>query len=185
MRSSIARLLGGALGVSLLGLVLPAGAQEDEAEVRSLRLQTAKEDLKARVTEDSVTGSGFQLKREGDTVRGKVDGGSVYLNRKRGGLEGLLGGQSVRIVPKRERDGLVRLEGSFGGEPLEIDIGPEELSGTVGSCTYDLEYQDEAYQGVRICEGDTREHVWVFVTPGVPEDVSPLLATTLVVLLGS
>ncbi len=184
MRSSIARLLGGALGVSLLGLVLPTAAQEDEAKVQSLRLQTAKQDLKAQVTEDSVTGSGLQLKREGDTVRGKVAGDSVYLNRKRGGLEGLLGGQSVRIVPKRE-DGLVRLEGTFGGEPLELDISPEELSGTIGTCTYDLEYQDEAYQGVRICEGDTREHVWLFVTPGVPEDVSPLLATTLVVLLGS
>jgi hypothetical protein len=185
MRSSIAWLLGGALGVSLLGLVLPAGAQEDEAEVQSLRLQTAKQDLKAQVTPDSVTGSSLQLKREGNTVRGKVDGESVYLSRKRGGLEGLLGGQSVRIVPKRDQDGIVRLEGTFGGEPLELDIGPDELSGTIGTCTYDLEYQDEAYQGVRICEGDTREHVWVFVTPGVPEDVSPLLATALVVLLGS
>lgn len=185
MRSSIARLLGGALGVSLLGLVPPAGAQEDEAEVHSLRLQTPNEDLKARVTEDSVTGSGIQLTRQEDTVRGKIAGGSVYLRRKRGGLEGLLGGQSVRIVLKREEAGIVRLEGTFGGDPLELDITPEELSGTVGPCTYDLEYQDEAYQGVRTCDGDTREHVWVFVTPGIPEDVSPLLATTLVVLLGS
>ncbi|HEX8825451.1 MAG TPA: hypothetical protein VF794_36405 [Archangium sp.] len=189
MRSSIARLLGGALGVSLLGLVLTAGAQEDEgkdeAGRQSLRLQTPKEDLKAQVTSEAVTGTDIQLTRKGDTVRGLASGSSVSLNRKGGKLEGIVGGQSVRITSKSDEEGIVRLEGTFGGGPLELDITPDELAGTVGTCTYDLQYEDEAYQGVRTCGENKREHVWVFVTPGIPAEVSPLLATTLVVLLGS
>ncbi len=190
MRSPFAQRLGCSLGVLLLCLGIAASAQEPEApeqeEGQFLRVQTAKQDISVRISPESAVGPGVQLVRDDDAVRGRAAGQSVYLRivKGKGELDGLVGSQPAWISTASRKGSSPRLEGTFGGGTLELDVSAKELSGTVGPCTYDLDFKDEAYQGVRVCDGE-RQHVWVFLTPGLPEPLSPMWVTTLVVLLGT
>jgi hypothetical protein len=182
MRPSLTRLL----AVTLLCLGTAAGAQ-DAQEEWFLRVQTPAQDLQVQVSRNSIVGSNVQLVRDDDAVRGRAAGRSVFLRIVEGGeeLDGLVGTQQAWIASARKKGGSLRLEGTFAGEPLHLTLGPRELSGTVGSCTYDLELEDEAYAGMRVCEGE-RQPTWVFLTPAkLPEQVSPMLMTALVVVLGT
>jgi hypothetical protein len=200
MRSPFAQRLGCSLGVLLLCLGTAAGAQEAEApraeeqepeapeqdEEQFLRVQTAKRDVSVRISPESAVGPSVQLVRDSGAVRGRAAGQSVYLRIEKGmgELDGLVGSQPAWISSASQKGSSLRLEGTFGGGTLKLGVSEKELSGTVGPCTYDLDFKDEAYQGVRVCDGE-RQHVWVFLTPGIPEQLSPMLATTLVVLLGT
>jgi hypothetical protein len=186
MRSSLNRLFGSSLAVTLLCLGTAAGAQGLKGE-QFLRVQTPDEDLQVEISRTSIVGSNVQLVRDEDAVRGRAAGRSVFLRilEDETELDGLAGSQPAWIASTRKRDGSLRLEGTFASAPLHLTLGPRELSGTVGPCTYDLEFEDEAYMGTRVCEGE-RQPTWVFLTPTrLPEQVSPLLMTALVILLGS
>lgn len=186
MKPSLQRLFGSALAVTLLCLGTAAGAQDMKGE-RFLRLQTPAQDVQVEVSRGSIVGSGFQLVRDEDTVRGRAVGRSVFLRVQEDEteLDGLVGAQPTWIASTRKEDGRLRLEGTYAGGPLHLTLGPTELSGTVGPCTYDLEFEDEAYTGMRVCGGE-RQPTWVFLTPTeLPEQLSPMLVTALVVLLGS
>jgi hypothetical protein len=198
MRSPFAQRLGCSLGVLLLCLGTASGARDPDAppaqepdaperdEGQFLRVQTAQRDVSVRISPESAVGPGVQLVRDDAAVRGRAAGQSVYLRivKGRGELDGLVGSEPAWISSASKKGSSLRLEGTFGGDTLELDVDPQGLSGTVGPCTYDLDFKDEAYQGVRVCDGE-RQHVWVFLTPGIPEQFSPMLATTLVVLLGT
>jgi hypothetical protein len=205
MRSPFAQRLGCSLGVLLLCLGTAVGAQESETplapeqepeaqeqepeeqeEGQFLRVQTAKRDVSVRISPESAVGPGVQLVRDSGAVRGRAAGQSVYLRivKGKGELDGLVGSQPAWISSASKKGSSLRLEGTFSDGTLELDINAKELSGTVGPCTYDLDFKDEAYQGIRVCDGE-RQHVWVFLTPGIPEQLSPMLATALVVLLGT
>ena len=201
MRSPFAQRLGCSLGVLLLCLGTAAGARGPEAppapeqepeeaaergEGQFLRVQTAKQDVSVRISSESAVGPGVQLVRDEGAVRGRAAGQSVYLRiaKGKGELDGLVGSEPAWISSASKKGSSLRLEGTFGGGTLALDVSAKELTGTVGPCTYDLDFKDEAYQGVRVCDGE-RQHVWVFLTPGIPEQLSPMLATALVVLLGT
>ncbi len=210
MRSPFAQRLGCSLGVLLLCLGTASAArervarleqdeeqaqeqaQEQESEApepqagQFLRVQTAKNDVSVRISSESAVGPGVQLVRDGGAVRGRAAGQSVYLRvvKGKGELDGLVGSEPAWISSASKKGQGLRLEGTLSGGSLKLDVGPKGLSGTVGACTYDLDFQDEAYQGVRVCDGE-KQHVWVFLTPDVPEQPSPTWVTALVVLLGS
>jgi hypothetical protein len=189
MRPSLTRLLGSSLAVTLLCLGTAASAQ-DVQEERFLRIQTPAQDLQVRISRNSIVGPNVQLVRDDDAVRGRAAGRSVYLRIVEGEegeeeLDGLAGAQPAWIASVSKKGGSLRLEGTFAGGPLHLTLGPRELSGTVGPCTYDLELEDEAYVGMRVCGGE-RQPTWVFLTPTeLPEQVSPMLMTALVVVLGT
>jgi len=206
MRSPFAQRLGCSLGVLLLCLGTASAAREraarleqdeEQAQEREseapepqagqfLRVQTAKNDVSVRISSESAVGPGVQLVRDGGAVRGRAAGQSVYLRvvKGKGELDGLVGSEPAWISSASKKGPGLRMEGTFAGGTLELDVSPKELSGTVGACTYDLDFEDEAYQGVRVCDGE-KQHVWVFLTPGIPEQLSPMFVSALVVLLGA
>lgn len=184
MRFSVHRLLGSSLAVTLLCLGMGARAAKNE---QFLRIQTPDQDIQVEISPTSIVGSKVQLVRDDDAIRGRAAGRSIFLRivEDETELDGLAGSQPAWIASSRKKDGSLRLEGTFDGDSLHLTLGPKELSGTVGACTYDLEFEDEAYTGTRVCEGD-RERTWVFLTPSeLPEQVSPMLVAALVVLLGA
>jgi hypothetical protein len=186
MRPSLTRLLGSSLAVALLCLGTAAAAQEAQEEW-FLRLQTPDEDVQVELSRDSIVGTNVQLVRDDDAVRGRAAGRSVYLRivEDEEELDGLVGSQPAWIASTHRRTGTLRLEGTFAGGPLHLTLTPRKLSGIVGACTYDLEFEDEAYAGTRVCGGD-RQPTWVFLTPTrLPEQASPILMTALVIVLGT
>lgn len=181
MNSSFARHLGCALGITLLCLGTAASARQQEAQ--RLRLQTPARDISVQIAPDFVMGSDVRLVRDETAVRGRASGRSVFVRLGEDELEGLVGSQPARLS-WLEQEGTLRLEGTLSGGPVGLELGPERLTGTAGPCTYDLEYQDEAYVGVRVCGTGGRQPVSVVLPPGLLEQVSPMEALALTLVLG-
>lgn len=183
MSPSPSRRLGCSLGLLLLCLGTTALAQEREAGY-FLRLQTPTQDVSVQVSPESIVGSDVRLVRDEKVVRGRASGRSVFLRLTQGQLDGLMGAQPLRLTSSEQEGGSL-LEGTLLGAPVDLEFGPKQLTGSVGPCTYDLEYRDEAYVGVRTCGPGERQPVYVFLTPGLPEQVPPMLTLALAVLLGT
>lgn len=181
MRSSFARHIGCALGLTLLCLGTTVAAQEQED--RNLHLQTPARDSSLQVSPGSIVGPDVRLVRDEAAVRGRAFGRSVFLQIRPGTVEGTLGAQPMWLT-WREKEGTLLLEGSLIGSPVGLEVGPERLTGSVGPCVYDLESQDEAYTGVRVCGTGDPQRVSVSLPSRLPVRGSPMLATALALLLG-
>jgi hypothetical protein len=201
MKSIHARLLGCALGVSLLALgtegraqeVPPGQARQEQAQGQQedgtyLTLRTPNQEVTLQVTRTFIIGPDIQLVRDldEDIVQGRAQGRSVFLTAVESEVEGLVGSMPALITFSRERRGQpLRLEGNIAGSPIQLRIEQNALTGTLGPCTYDLERKGNEYRGIRVCAGSTRQDVSLTLPPGLLDEVSPMMVTALAILLGA
>ena len=162
-----------AVGV-LLGLGPPAAAQVTVSVREPLLLQVGERRLQLRVGSTSISGSGLQLRRVPEGLRGTFNGQPVDLKwNGDGDITGRAAGASVELtaVSRAPQPGLV-LRGWFGADTAELTLTPTGISGSVGGCSYSLPMAGIHYSGWRTC--DVTRGPPVPVTLRIPEDAVPL-----------
>lgn len=63
-------------------------------------------------------------------------------------------------------------------------MGPEEVLGSVGTCTYGLDRLEDGWRGTRVCTGLPRQPAWLRPPQVLLEEPSPM-AVSARVLLGA
>jgi hypothetical protein len=160
--------------VVLLGLGPPAAAQVTVSVREPLLLQVGERRLQLRVGSQSLSGSGLELRRVPDGLRGTFKGQPVDLKwNGDGDITGRAAGASVELtaVSRAPQPGLT-LRGWFGADPAELTLTPTAISGSVGGCSYSLPMAGTHYSGWRTC--DATRGPPVPVTLRIPEDAVPL-----------
>lgn len=160
--------------VVLLGLGPPAAAQVTVSVREPLLLQVGERRLQLRVGSESISGSGLQLRRLPEGLRGTFNGQPVDLKwNGDGDITGRAAGAPVELtaVSRAPQPGLV-LRGWFGADTAELTLTPTGISGSVGGCSYSLPMAGIHYSGWRTC--DVTRGPPVPVTLRIPEDAVPL-----------
>ncbi len=156
-----------------------ASAQETGAY---LFLRAPGTTVTARVTPTDITGPDFQLSHSREALRGRAYGRVVSLDIEKDGVGGLVGGLPVRLTLK-EKDGALHAQGTFAGETTRFQIGPEELKGRVGTCSYELKATAQRYEGWRSCGGPPEYPVFVEIPPTLTQSGTPTTMAALGLLL--
>ncbi len=160
--------------VVLLGLGPPAAAQVTVSVREPLLLQVGERRLQIRVGSQSISGSGLELRRVPEGLRGTFKGQPVDLKwNGDGDITGRAAGASVELtaVSRAPQPGLT-LRGWFGADTAELTLTPTAISGSVGGCSYSLPMAGTHYSGWRTC--DVTRGPPVPVTLRIPEDAVPL-----------
>jgi hypothetical protein len=130
-----------------------------------------------------VIGAGHQLTREGDELRGQAWGQPVDLSLREGRVSGLVGTLPARLSVSAEENGTLKIGGTWAGQLSRLEVGPEELEGRVGLCSYELRADGEGYRGQRRCAGRWLEPTTVSLPAALeaypPEERAALLALLL------
>jgi hypothetical protein len=106
----------------------------------------------------------------------------VHLTLEDGLVGGLANGQPVRLKVE-EKDRALALEGSMLGTYVNLQVGPEKLSGKVGACGYELKAVGERYEGSRSCGGAPQPGVWVSIPGQLTQQGNAATAAALTLLL--
>jgi hypothetical protein len=191
------RRLGGLL--VLLGLSALPGCAREEAEFPSqeelygeqynpndfLLLGGDGRVVNATVGQAGVLGPDVNVGRyaegDGQAVRGVMFPRPVNLSVTRTGAEGLWGTEPVRVRVTRQEKKL-RVEGLVRGRITDLWVGPQAITGSIGTCGYDVERRGRVYEGTYSCTGRVQQ-----VTVQVPETLGQwsdaAFGATLVMLL--
>lgn len=181
MNSSYTQRIGRALGMAALLVFGTAAAQSGD---QYLFLRTPNAAITARVTGDSVSGPDLQLSRDGKTLRGRAFGQTVFLGLNGKELGGTVGRELTRLSFE-DKDGVTQARGSFYGRLTELNISDEELTGTVGPCSYELRAtRDGSYVGSRSCGGPPERPVRLSIPPALAQQGSAMTLATLGLILG-
>lgn len=117
--------------------------------------------VEARVGARDIVGSEVNVARyrepEGGAMRGTAFGRPVNLAIGPGTVTGLVGTQPVDVTVTREGRAL-RLTGIVRGTPSDFRIDPRAVKGRLGSCSFELARDGNAYTGRRACGGGSQ---WV------------------------
>jgi hypothetical protein len=124
---------------------------------------------------------GRYAEEDGQAVRGVMFRRPVNLSVTPSGAEGLWGTEPVRVRVTRQEKKL-RVEGLVRGRMADVWVGPQEITGSIGSCGYDVERRGRVYEGTYSCGARVQQ-----VTVQVPETLGrwsdPAFGATLVMLL--
>lgn len=166
------------------------GPRESPAEAgRLIRLETPAQELAVQVTPTFIIGPDLWLVRDENEVYGRAFGRSVFLSldAEEENVEGLIGTLPTWFTFGPQEDVPLRMEGVASGGPVQLTVTAREITGTVGMCSYALEYQQEAerYEGSRICAGTPWQTVSLGLPPELLEQVEPMTVMALAVLLGA
>ncbi|MCP3098365.1 hypothetical protein LZ198_05660 [Myxococcus sp. K15C18031901] len=166
----------------LFALGLLASTTALAAPKSALRLQTSNNDVSVQVTDQSLSGSDMQLKLANDTLRGQAFGRPVDLTLKNDTVRGQYGGKPVDLKVT-DREEILEAEGTFGGQLTSFQVGPQQVTGTVGLCNYQLLItRHDRYEGWRTCGEKLDRSVSLYV-PARLADENDELAAALSLLL--
>lgn len=167
-----------ALGLLACGPALAAPAADS-----SLKLQTKDRSVTVRVADDQLSGPDLQLSfKEDDTVRGQAFGRPVNLTVKDDTIRGTYGQGPVNLNVTDKEDTL-DATGTFGGQLTSFQVSPQQITGTVGACTYELLItRHDRYEGYRTCGGKLDKKVSLTI-PSSLADEDEELVTALSILL--
>ncbi len=170
----------GALASAALLACGVAAAQEGNNSY--LFLRTPGTTMSARVTSNDITGPDFQLFHSREALRGRAYGRVVSLEIEENQIGGLIGGLLVRMNLEK-KDGVMHVQGTFAGQITRFQIGPEELKGRVGTCSYELKASNQRYEGWRSCGGMPEYPVYVEIPPTLTQSGTPTTMAALALLL--
>ncbi|WP_342378164.1 hypothetical protein NVS55_02350 [Myxococcus stipitatus] len=174
MKTSLLTALGLLVGGS--ALAAPPSSNQD------LTLKTRDRSLSMRVTDDNLSSSDVQLAFKHDTVRGNAFGRPVDLTEKDDVLQGTYGQKPVNLKVTDHEDTIVAV-GTFGGQVSNFQVSPQQVTGTVGACSYQLLItRHDRYEGWRTC-GDRKDDKVSLFIPSSIADEETQLATALSLLL--
>jgi hypothetical protein len=108
----------------------------------------------------------------------------VFLGLNGKELGGTVGRELTRLSFEDE-GGVTHARGSFYGRVSELNISAEELTGTVGACSYDLKAtKDGSYVGSRSCGGVPERPVILDIPPALAKQGTAMTLATLGLILG-
>lgn len=183
----------GPRGVRALALLMTLGtvgtATAAPEPAQSLTLLTPRNAITARVTRKDITSADIQLTHDGSQLRGRMFGRVVFLELGKDEVAGTVGSQHTRLT-LQEREGLVEARGNFLGTLLNLRMGPQTLTASVGPCGYELKAMSEGtaeegtkYQGTRSCGGIPQRPVFLTLPPRLTEQGPAMTLTTVALLL--
>jgi hypothetical protein len=170
--------MGGVLTAGLL-----AWSTAGAAKNQDIFLRTPGESITATLKGDSVASPDLQLYRGSDAVRGRAFGHVVDLNIKGNEVSGTIGGNPARLQLNSQPGGGLEAVGLFGGELSRLKVTPKEISGTVGSCSYDLRFTGTRYEGSRSCRGQFENPVFLELPATLAEGGDAQTVATLGLIL--
>ncbi|WNG13845.1 hypothetical protein [Cystobacter fuscus] len=184
MKPSNRKTRGQVLGVAAAALAWGTAATAQPQE-QYLTLRTPQSAITARITGDSITSADIQLTRQGQELRGRMFGRVVFLGLEADEVGGTVGDQLTRLH-LQERDGVTQARGNFLGTLMNLSLGPQSLTGSVGRCGYNLKVTPEGtYQGSRSCGGTPQRPVVLSLPPALTQQGPAMTLTTLAILLGN
>ena len=96
-----------------------------------------------------------------------------------------MGGQLTRLR-LQEQDGVTQARGNFLGTLMNLSLGPQSLSGSVGRCGYDLKATPEGtYEGSRSCGGMPQRPVVLSLPSALTQQGPAMTLATLAIVLGN
>lgn len=171
--------MGGVLTAGLL-----AWATAGAAESQDIFLRTPGESISATVKGDSIESPDLQLYRSSSAVRGRAFGRVVNLDLKNDQVSGLVGGQPTSLKLNPQAGGGLEAVGMLGGGLSRFKLTPKEISGTVGACSYALQFTGTRYEGWRSCRGRIENPVYLELPSTLSEGGNAQEVATLGLLLG-
>jgi hypothetical protein len=172
--------MGGVLTAGLL-----AWATAGAAENQDIFLRTPGESISATVKGDSVESPDLQLYRSSSAVRGRAFGHVVNLDLKSDQVTGIVGGQPTRLKLNSQAGGGLEAVGLLGGGLTRFKLTPKEISGTVGACSYALQFTGARYEGWRSCRGQIENPVYLELPATLAEGGDAQVVATLGLILNT
>jgi hypothetical protein len=165
-RTRVLRLLACVAAVSAVTSCAAKADEEGMVVVSPSRVRSASLSMEWRgdalLVITGVHGSTIDVAFDGDELRGRVGGAAVNLSVQRETITGLIGDQPVNLRVRTD-DGAVHASGTFRGAIARLDVEAGGLSGTLGTCSYEIKRlsRQGTYAGAQHCEGGTVEPVSV------------------------
>lgn len=172
--------MGGVLAAGLL-----AWSTAGAAKNQDIFLRTPGEAISATLTGDSVASPDLQFYRGPDAVRGRAFGRPVNLNIKGDEVSGTVGDGPTRLQLNSQPGGGLEAVGMFGGNLSRFKVTPKEISGTVGACSYQLQFTGTRYEGSRACHGRIESPVFLELPATLAEGGDAQAVATLGLILGT
>lgn len=178
-----------------LALLAPAGcapqAPADSAEPEPsnphdfMAFGAADHAINATIGERAAIGPLVNVRleddREGEALRGVMFGKSLSLSIKQNRVDGLWGADRLETEVRRQEK-RIHLEGLLRGRAIDLWIGPDAITGSLGASGYDLARKGILYEGTVTTSGQIENF-----TLKIPESLhtwsDPAFATLLAMLL--
>lgn len=161
----------------------PSAQPPQDSGPQYLYLRTPANAVTARVTPQGITSPEFQVNLSPNAVRGRAFGRPVdlSLNTDKNEITGIFGQGPVNLRLKDEGT-YIEADGMFGGQISNLRLSNEELTGTVGRCSYQLRVEGKQYQGSRSCGSGVESPVVVTIPPALTQSNEQLIAALALLL---
>ncbi|NTX10047.1 hypothetical protein HUA74_28010 [Myxococcus sp. CA051A] len=166
------------------GLLACGSALAAPAAPSSLNLKTQDRSVTVGVTDDNLSGPDIQLSfdDDADAVRGQAFGRPVNLTLENDTIRGTYGQGPVNVKVTDTNDTLDAV-GTFGGKLTNFQVSPQQITGTVGACSYELLItRPHRYEGARTCGTKLDRSVSLTIPPSLADEDEELV-TALSILL--
>jgi hypothetical protein len=180
----------------LAGCLPPPAAPESFGPVKSWVLTAERADIhssgrfgheQVRIEKGSLSGPRVRLDwydHEGHpALRGNVKDRPVDIDYKDNQLSGATNRGLINLRFMRDEQG-VRVGGMFGGDRVDLVIGPKIIEGWIPGCSCKLEPQGNQYVGSRTC-ASRAEPFSVEISENLGDRPAINLAVALIVLIGT
>ncbi|NOK36287.1 hypothetical protein HMI49_24080 [Corallococcus exercitus] len=139
----------------------------------TVELRTPRTTVRANVDAQGLHGPDLQLQMTDTALKGQAFQQPVDLKLSDQRIQGTVNQEPVDLSV-RERPEVVEMAGTFAGQPSSLTLSPDELTGTVGPCGYNLiiERDRKHYRGTRAC-GEQRDNDVFVAIPQSLEKQSP------------
>ncbi|RKH11619.1 hypothetical protein D7Y13_32675 [Corallococcus praedator] len=136
-----------------------------------VELKTPRTTVRASVDAQGLQGPDLRLRMTNDALRGQAFQRPVDLKLSDQRIQGTVGQEPVNLSV-RERPGVVEMAGNFAGQPSSLTLSPDELTGSVGPCGYNLiiERDRKHYSGTRACGDQREDNVHLAIPESLGED---------------
>jgi hypothetical protein len=174
-----------ARGTATLPLLLAAVASSSltfsnrSAEVRA---DVGDRPLVFSMSGARLAGPEGELHWSGDRLVGAYRNHDVELRAAGDRVRGHIGATAISFRVARTGQGF-RMHGGEGESPIDLLIGPEQISGELGGCRFTLNAADDAYKGTRRCEPSAYPAAVTVRLPAALEGVAAARLAALLTLL--
>lgn len=157
-----------------------AVAKRDE----TVELRTPRTTVRATVDAQGLQGPDLRLQLSDTALKGQAFQRPVDLKLSDQRIQGTVDQKPVDLTV-RERPGVVEALGTFAGQPSSLTLSPDELTGSVGPCGYNLiiERDRKHYRGTRACGNERENDVYVAIPRALEKEPASGRIAALSVLL--
>lgn len=170
--------------LSALALIAACAHSEPAGPVEHFTLTSTGDSYSVTITPNLLSGPDYQVSRYSDAFRGDIKNKILDAEIENGKVNGNLGSAPFTVSIENEGDN-TRVRGLYAGMLTDFTVGPTQIHGQAGQCSYQLARGPGApdYSGYSSCSGTEQRSTRINLPDEFTHHPDIFLSTELMMML--